>query len=267
MEEKLYRIQEVARLHNITKKTLLYYEKIGLFKPCTIDEYNGYRYYRRVDFPLLKHIIYLKDIGFSLTEIKELLDRRSHKLMLEYLEKRQAEVQKQLSDLRKIEEAISIHIGFNEIAKEITPNDLNRPSVRIYPERKILGGKSKKVSKEGVMLTYRKIFNYLRSLNMLSHKAYGSIYYLGEETESVGAFIELPDTFCIEGMSVLEAGKYICMYHKGSYCSEKSVAYFLSWLKDNHYEPIGNCYDYCIVDWCYTNDENEMILELQVKVK
>lgn len=266
MEEKLYKIHEVAKLHDITKKTILYYEQIGLFMPYYIDESNGYRYYRRVDFPILKQIIYLKDIGFALLEIKEILESRSHELMLLYLKKKQKEVQRGIEDLRKVEEGIRTRIAFNEVAKEIKHHDLNRPSLKIYKERKILGAKGEDQNKESVMLAYREVLHYLRKQNMFSQEAYGSIYY-AEKNLEVGAFIELPSSLEIEDAQVLPSGKYICMYHKGSYYSQEAVGYFVKWLKDNQYEMIGNIYDYCIVDRCFSNNENEMILELQVKVK
>ena len=63
MTQKYFMINEVASLHNMTRKTLHYYDKIGLFSPEYTDEKTGYRYYKREQFPFLKEIIYLKDLG------------------------------------------------------------------------------------------------------------------------------------------------------------------------------------------------------------
>lgn len=43
-KERLFSIGQFAAQHQINKKTLMWYDEIGLFKPAKA-EYNGYRYY------------------------------------------------------------------------------------------------------------------------------------------------------------------------------------------------------------------------------
>ena len=43
---KLFTIGQFAALHGINKKTLMWYDEIGLFKPAFIHEENGYRLWR-----------------------------------------------------------------------------------------------------------------------------------------------------------------------------------------------------------------------------
>ena len=266
MNERLYKIQEVAKMHNTTKKTLLYYEKIGIFTPYKIDEYNNYRYYRRVDFPILKQVVYLKDIGFTLQEIKAILESKSHDFMISCLRKKQEDIQKSIEELRHINDGINAQISINKIALEINENDLNRPYLKICNQRKILSMDAIEENNEAIMIAYRKLLNYLMDINMFSHEPYGGIYNLDKDLK-VGAFIEIPTRFNIENANKLASGKYICMYHKGCYYNRNSVEYLLEWIEKNGYKPIGYIYDYCIVDRCFANDENNMILELQVKVE
>ena len=40
-----FTVGELAKLHNLSKQTLIFYDKIGLFKPKIIDSNNNYRYY------------------------------------------------------------------------------------------------------------------------------------------------------------------------------------------------------------------------------
>ena len=40
-------IGQFAALHGINKKTLMWYDEIGLFKPASINPENGYRYYTK----------------------------------------------------------------------------------------------------------------------------------------------------------------------------------------------------------------------------
>ena len=41
--KNLFSIGEVSKYQNISKQTLIYYDKIGLFCPAWVDPDNGYR--------------------------------------------------------------------------------------------------------------------------------------------------------------------------------------------------------------------------------
>src|SRR5205823_6167818 len=51
-----------------------YYDAIGLLPAAQIDRWTGYRYYTAVQLPRLNRILALKDLGFSLEQIAQLLD-------------------------------------------------------------------------------------------------------------------------------------------------------------------------------------------------
>ena len=71
----LYKIGEFSKLVNVQVKTLRYYDEINLFKPQEIDLFSGYRYYSEKQINDLKVILSLKEVGFSLEEIKKILER------------------------------------------------------------------------------------------------------------------------------------------------------------------------------------------------
>ena len=58
-------ISEMAKLHGITRQTLIHYDNIDLFKPAKVDT-NGYRYYCKHQIPYLREICFLKSLGISL---------------------------------------------------------------------------------------------------------------------------------------------------------------------------------------------------------
>lgn len=90
MNSKLYTISEFARLTGVKKQTLLWYDKIDLFKPSKIAP-NGYRYYALNQFDLFSVIRSFKNIGMSLTEIKSIIQNRnpisSQKIFTQQLQK------------------------------------------------------------------------------------------------------------------------------------------------------------------------------------
>ena len=70
--EELFTIGEFANIAGVTLRTLRYYDKIGLLKPCAYKE-SGHRLYDRKDFARLQKILTLKFIGLSLEEIANIL--------------------------------------------------------------------------------------------------------------------------------------------------------------------------------------------------
>jgi MerR family transcriptional regulator, repressor of the yfmOP operon len=67
-------IGEVSAVTGLTQRTLRYYEEIGLLPPATRLE-GGFRLYSDADVTRLRRIIELKSmLGFSLVEVKEMID-------------------------------------------------------------------------------------------------------------------------------------------------------------------------------------------------
>src|SRR5262245_43264958 len=72
----MYQIGEFARLSQIPVKTLRYYDEIGLLRPARTSGATSYRYYAAAQLEQLNRILVLKDLGFSLGEIRELVSNR-----------------------------------------------------------------------------------------------------------------------------------------------------------------------------------------------
>src|SRR6266567_6386194 len=72
-EVRSYSIEQVAAQTGMTKRTLRYYEEVGLLPPTGRTEGN-YRRYSEVDLQHLERIRELRDLlGFSLGDIREIL--------------------------------------------------------------------------------------------------------------------------------------------------------------------------------------------------
>ncbi|MGL4738603.1 MAG: MerR family transcriptional regulator [Cellulosilyticaceae bacterium] len=69
----MYRIGELSKLCKIPVKTLRYYDGEGILVPDKIDPYTGYRYYSAAQLMTCNRILALKELGFTLEEIKKQL--------------------------------------------------------------------------------------------------------------------------------------------------------------------------------------------------
>lgn len=69
----MFKIGDFSKLSRVPVKTLRYYDDIGLLKPVGVDRFTRYRYYSVEQLPLLYRILGLKELGFSLEQIAQLL--------------------------------------------------------------------------------------------------------------------------------------------------------------------------------------------------
>ncbi|EOP45860.1 MerR family transcriptional regulator [Bacillus cereus] len=111
-------INKVGELTGVTVRTLRYYDKIGLLKPASKTE-GGHRLYTNEEIKKLQQVQFLKKIGFSLHEIKNML-ASSEWDWSESLKSQLSFVIKEQENLKKIE--LSIRELIHGVAIEGTEN-------------------------------------------------------------------------------------------------------------------------------------------------
>jgi predicted transcriptional regulator YdeE/DNA-binding transcriptional MerR regulator len=93
----MIKIGDFSKLAHVTVKTLRHYDELGLLRPVWTDRYTSYRFYALEQLPRLNRILALKDLGFSLDQIGEMLDTDLPPDRLRLLfNRKQAELQERL---------------------------------------------------------------------------------------------------------------------------------------------------------------------------
>ncbi len=95
------KIGEFSQLMQVTVKTLRHYEQKGVLIPDKVDKWTGYRYYSIEQMQRLNAIRDLKEMGFTLDEIKELYDCDSHTPNIRQLTEKIRETERQLRELQR----------------------------------------------------------------------------------------------------------------------------------------------------------------------
>lgn len=83
---------EIAKLANISKQTLSYYEKEKLLKPAKRNQDNNYAYYSLAEHHMLEMIVCMRRLGFSIKDIREFLHYRDENIVSNLLRKKQEEL-------------------------------------------------------------------------------------------------------------------------------------------------------------------------------
>ena len=71
----MYTVKQLSKLAGVTPRTLHHYDEIGLLKPSRVGE-NGYRYYGEESLLRLQQILFYRELGIPLEDIKKLMGRR-----------------------------------------------------------------------------------------------------------------------------------------------------------------------------------------------
>jgi len=102
--EPVYRISQLARLHGLSRSTLLHYDRIGLLRPSQRSRAN-YRVYSAADRRRLAQICRYRGAGLSLQEINSILAAPRHKTV-QALERRLEALNGEIRALRTQQQVI-----------------------------------------------------------------------------------------------------------------------------------------------------------------
>ncbi|PSL08428.1 DNA-binding transcriptional MerR regulator [Haloactinopolyspora alba] len=70
----MFTIGDFARHGRVSVRMLRHYDAIGLLRPAKVDDATGYRYYDTAQLGRLNRIVALKDLGFTLDQVHEIVD-------------------------------------------------------------------------------------------------------------------------------------------------------------------------------------------------
>src|ERR1700750_57384 len=75
-----YTVKQVAAMSGVSVRTLHFYDEVGLLKPAHVGA-NGYRFYEEPQLLSLQQILFYRELGFELKQIKEILSRADFEKM------------------------------------------------------------------------------------------------------------------------------------------------------------------------------------------
>ncbi|MDX9991066.1 MAG: MerR family transcriptional regulator [Anaerolineales bacterium] len=96
----MFTVKQLATLAGVTPRTLHHYDQIGLLKPSQIGE-NGYRYYGAQAALALQQILFYRELGLTLEDIKKIMGRPDFDV-LAALESHKTEIARRIRRLEQL---------------------------------------------------------------------------------------------------------------------------------------------------------------------
>ena len=273
----MYRIGQFSKITKVTVKALRFYEEEGLLKPEYIDPATGYRYYSSGQLPRMHKITALRQCGFSIAEIRQILSGRGLVQDLADLFSRQKERLEQQA-LKTAGQLASINHYLETLGRnrrmdyEIVLKEL--PRVLVYSKRMVVESYDTyftEIPKIGAEITAAN-----PGLRLSEDPSYCFIMYHDGEYKEQDIDIEFceavdrlgKETETIKFKIVDRVPQAACVLHKGPY-STLSLAYaaVFRWIEDNDALVTGNPREsYIDGIWNKGTAEDEWLTEVQVPV-
>ena len=118
----MFTVKQLSDLAGVTPRTLHHYDQIGLLKPTKVGD-NGYRYYGEESLLKLQQILFYRELGLPLDDIKNIMGRRDFDV-LKSLESHKIEIQKHIAKLEGMNETVDNTIAYLKGQKEMTKRQL-----------------------------------------------------------------------------------------------------------------------------------------------
>lgn len=265
--EHLYKIGMFAQMNHVTVKTLRFYEEQGILMPAYVDVESGYRYYTMSQMEPLHRITALKEIGFSLEDIRVLnqgMDER------EFMEKKQEDIMQKYEEITK---QLSIIGGYMSTDLSV----LHAPVlIKQIPAVTVASSKCRIHSYDALFELMPKIGKEMENLGCeWAYPEYCFTEYLETGYKEEDILVEICQSVTMKKEDTerikfrdLPQMEAACIYHKGSYDSfSETYAVIFKYIEDNGYEVCGNIREKYIDGVWNKLTEDEWLSEIQIPVR
>ena len=263
---------EIAKLYDISKKTLFHYDKIGLFKPEKVFS-NGYRYYSHYQLELLNVICILKDIGVPLSDIKDFIDKRNINNSIEFLELESEKILKEIRRLKRINNIIKNKINIINEGK----NHTDEIFIEEQPEEYLILSDEIEITTELLeydLESYSSLIRDCNENNLDAGYPVGSI--MSKENLQNNTFNEYAHYF-IQVDKLPPNYKKTLVKPKGLYVVGYSQGYFdqtihmyprlIEYINQNNLTIVGNAYEQTLIDEVSIKDINSYVIKVSIEVQ
>lgn len=256
-----------AKYCNISKSALLYYDKIGLFRPAGIND-NGYRYYEETQVNFFLTIIALRELGVPIRALKKLLSDPSSENLMDITNIHLSNIEDKIEKLNEIKEKLQKRVEQNI---ELTKVEFNKLFIMNYPERHIISKtyeSTKKISDNDEWIGC--LDKFIEEYQIKDFNFVGSI--LTEECLVSKEFEKIHSLFIFsdkdKSTNCLPKGIYAVYYYDGSFKSIPEIyPKIIKEIENYGVKCIGDAYEEYILSNFSVGNTVKYVTKITIRVK
>ena len=263
----MLKIGEFSKLSHLTVKALRFYEKEGLLKPASVDEWNSYRFYETSQLETAAKIKSYRQLGLSIEEIKAVFAGMDVKEIL------QEKISALTEEKHLIESRLSI---INSIMEDKEMK--YQVTEKVIPEEIVYTAETTLKNYSDIMQWIPSVGQECLELNpgmKCSEPPYAFCDYLegaNKETDIRIRHNEAVTAFGKENehirFKVLPGTKVLSIYHKGSYAAiGEAYSFLVKYAEQNGYTAAGLARE-CYIDGIWNKEsEEDWLTEIQLPIE
>lgn len=263
----MYTISEMANIFDVSRQTLIYYDKIGLFRPAAINE-KGYRFYSPTQIPLMRLICMLRDLGVELEEIQRLTSSYDVREMAGKLRDRVSELDSEIAALESERANVQERLSFYDDVAYWKARE-GVPTLKYFPDRHIVAEPFPVGAPLGRSILHPTLMRAIAKMKSLlgakPMRGWGTMLHRSEfhsENPIRGAapFVVVPEGVSqelLEQTMLLPEGVYLCISRWGMPYDPEGIRQAISYLDEHGLKPLGNAFDFCYMDATSYNERHQ----------
>lgn len=268
----MLKIGEFSKLSRCSIRMLHHYDEIGLLAPVSVDPFTGYRYYAESQLHAVSRIAALRDMGFGLSAIREMLDCGSIEALARRMDAREAELLAQAEETNRQLERL-------RAARRRLKEDENMQYdvvLKTLPERKAACVRMTIPSYECVGMLWSTLVGETEPLKLVPDEpCYCAVVFHDRDYKESDVDVEAqktvrgdyPDTEHVR-FKILPAVTYASAVVKGPYHQINDAnAAVAAWVRDNHYTFEGSAFNIYHVSPHETQNAEEFVTEVCYPVR
>lgn len=277
MDDKMMKIGEMAQFNRVSVTTLRLYDKVGILKPCYTDPETNYRYYSIHQKARLDMIQYMKELGMSLGEIREILEKGDIQLIESTLISKKKQVKEEIAQLGLRLGAITRAIESVERFRKAP--DCGMITVEYISHRKVYVMHTDTNFYEHDISVYEEILEDLKE--NLINQGLPQVYYCNAGTimrredflnlkmKSHEIFLFVDDDFPDhESVRRIDSAMYACIYLDSFDDEPEYAGRLLKYCEDHGYAVCGDYICEVLTEFnVFDSEKRSMFLRLQVPLR
>jgi DNA-binding transcriptional MerR regulator len=262
-------IGQFANLTGVSKSTLMYYDKVGIFRPQERGA-NNYRMYAPNQLTTINQIRVMSALGMPIKMMRRVVKSRNPEKISEMIRESLHDIDAQIKWLETSKQLAETICDLIDMGVEVEKSgEVHGICVKFMDALNIWVGEKNEWDSEGNFYE-----RFSKFLNLSKNKGYNPAFPIGGLFESLPAYVEnssLPDRFFYVnpgGKELRPEGNYLMGYSYGYYGESGDLAARMNEYANEHgIETVGPVYNVYLLDEVSVADPSKYLMRASVRVK